>query len=80
MKATQLIPDNYFNLWYDLFKNSGGRFLANPCLGEQVYVYYEFDDIQKANAFEAEYYRLTTPIVETKRTLWRRIKLAICKS
>ena len=60
MKSTQLIPENYFNIWYDLFKNSGGRFLANPCLGKQVYVYYEFEDIQKPNAFEAceKYYEL----------------------
>lgn len=77
MKATQLIPKQYFQLWYDMFKNSGGRLLANPQIGKDVYVYYQFDDIQKANEFEQEYYRLITPIIETRRTIWKRIKLAI---
>ncbi|RYY74535.1 MAG: hypothetical protein EOO52_13300 [Gammaproteobacteria bacterium] len=77
MKATKLIRKNQFHIWYELFKNSGGRLLANPRLGQDVRVSYEFEDIQKANDFESEYYRLITPIVETRRSLFKRIKLAI---
>jgi len=74
MVTTQFIPKERFNLWYDLFKASGGRFLSNPVMGERVYVHYEFDDMVKANAFESNYYRLITPIVETRQTFWQRVR------
>ena len=78
MEATDYIPVEKWNLWYELFKASGnGRLQASPLMGEHsVLVNYSFTDMNCCNEFELEYYRLTTPIKEVNRkfSLWKWIK------
>jgi len=75
MKATEYIPREHFDLWYELFKQSKGRFLCKPFQGkDDVLVGYAFDDIDSCNKLNSDYRRLTTPIIETKRGWWKRIK------
>lgn len=71
MEATDLIPREHFNKWYELFKQSDGRFLCNPIDGEKVYVRYTFDDMQSYNNMCEAFTRLTTNIKETKRGFWK---------
>ena len=74
MEATDFIPREKFNLWYGLFRKSGGRLLENPIDGRlKVYVNYCFDDMNDCNRFHAEYYRLTKNIIETKRGWWKKL-------
>ena len=76
MEATDYIPIEKFNLWYELFKASGnGRLLCQPFAGKDgVLVGYTFDDIDSCNQFHRNYKTLTTTIKETKRGRWKRIK------
>ena len=74
MEATDWIPKEHFNLWYELFKDSGGRFLFNPCDGiYKVYVGYSFDDVSECNSFNESYQSLIKPVEETKRGFWKRL-------
>lgn len=77
MEATDYIPREDFNLWYSLFKQSTGRLLCDPIDGKRVYVRYAFDDISSYNDLQQSYRRLTTPIHETKRGFWKRIKVKL---
>ena len=81
MEATDYIPVEKWNLWYELFKSSGnGRLKCQPFIGkDEVLVNYSFTDMHCCNEFRAEYYRLTTQIKEVKRkvSFWKRIKLII---
>ena len=78
MEATEYIPREHFELWYEIFKLSNGRFLSNPSIGkDDVYVHYYFDDVQDANRLNHSFDSLTKPIVETKRTWWKRIKVIL---
>ena len=75
MKATEYIPVENWNLWYDLFKRSKGWFVSRPFAGkDDIFVHYAFDDIDSANELSANYLRLTTPIVETRRGFWKKFK------
>lgn len=75
MEVTEYIPREHFNLWYSLFKQSKGWFLYKPFEGkDDVLVNYAFDDIDSCNELNANYMRLTTPIIETKRGFWKRLK------
>jgi len=73
IKVSTYIPQEKFNVWYDLFKSSGGRFLSNPIMGKRILINYEFEDVHEANAFNAEYLRLTTEIKETKRSFIKKL-------
>lgn len=74
MTVTDYIPRENFNLWYSLLKQSTGRLLGKPIDGTRVYVHFQFDDIESYNTLTREYDRLTTPIVETKRGFWKKLK------
>lgn len=75
MKATEYIPKEHFNLWYEIFKHSNGRFITNPFEGkDEVYVHYSFDNVEEANQLNASFDSLTKHIVETKRGFWKRIR------
>lgn len=75
MEATNYIPKEHFNKWYELFKHSKGRLLCNPIDGERVYVRYTFDDMDSYRQLCQSYRRLTTSIVETERGLLKRWRL-----
>ncbi len=77
MKVTEYIPRNRFNLWYDLFKKSNGRFLCNPIIGKNVLVTYFFEDMDSYKEMQLSYQRLTMPIRETKRGHWKSLKIRI---
>lgn len=78
MEATEYIPREHFNLWYEIFKHSNGRLLSNPFEGkDDVYVHYYFDDVQDANRLNHSFDSLTRPIAETRRTWWKRIKVKL---
>ena len=75
MTAIEYIPVENWSLWYDLFKRSKGWFVSSPLAGkDDVLVHYAFDDIDSANELNANYLRLTTPIVETRRGFWKKFK------
>ena len=75
MMTSALIKREEFNLWYELFKCSGGRMITDPIeLKYSVVVYYEFDDVLKAIQFDNSFDTLTTPIIETRRTMVSKIK------
>lgn len=79
MEATEYIDKAQFNKWYGLFKHSGGRLLADPITNSlnRVYVRYEFTDMDRYNTFQTEFLRLTTNIIETKRSAWTRFKVRL---
>ena len=78
MEATEYIPREHFNLWYEIFKHSNGRFLSEPVeCNERVFVSYAFDDVMDANRLNHSFYSLIKPIVETKRSFWKRIKVKL---
>lgn len=78
MEATEYIPREHFNLWYEVFKHSNGRFLSEPVeCGKRVFVSYKFDDVMDANRLSHSFHSLTKPIVETKRDWWKRIKVKL---
>jgi len=77
MEATDYIPKKYFNLWYELFKKSSGRLLCNPVDGKLVFVRYRFDDMDSYKELQQNYKRLTTPIIETKRSFLKKIKIRL---
>ena len=74
MEATDYIPREYFNLWYELFKKSSGRLLCNPSGDELIYIRYKFDDMDSYTTLQTEFLRLTTPIVETKPSFFKTLK------
>ena len=76
MEGTKYIPKEHFNKWYGLFKRSKGRFLRNPedCGRVGMLVAYTFDDMDSYKQLWEDYRRLTTNIVETERSLWKRWK------
>ena len=75
MTATEYIPVENWDLWYGLFKRSRGWFVSRPFAGkDDVLVHYAFDDIDSANELNANYLRLTTSIVETRRGFWKKFK------
>jgi hypothetical protein len=75
MEATDWISNRHFYLWYGLLKVNDGRFTAEPIFqGGRVYVSYSFDDMDDCNKFLVDFRRFTTPITETKRGFWKRIK------
>lgn len=74
METTDYIPREHFNKWYELFKQSTGRLLCNPIDGPRVYVRYAFDDMDSYAELQRNYQRLTTDIVETKRSFWKKLK------
>lgn len=73
MESTEFIPNEHFNKWYELFKQSGGRLLCNPVFGRTVYVRYTFDEMDDYVEFQKNYQRLTTDIVKTRRGFWKRV-------
>lgn len=79
MVASEYIPKNKFNLWYDLFKQSNGRLLNNPESNSlnKVYVRYTFDDMDSYKELCEDYNRLTTNVIETKRGFWKSLKARI---
>ena len=78
MEATEYIPKKHFELWYEIFKLSNGRSLSNPLEGkDDVYVHYYFDDVQDANRLNHSFDSLTKPIVETKCSFWKRLKVKL---
>jgi len=74
MEVTDYIPRENFNLWYGLFKQYQGRLLCNPICGKRVYVKYTFKDAENYTILQQEFERLTTPIIETKSGLFKRLK------
>lgn len=78
MEATEYIKRKHFNLWYEIFKLSNGRFLSDPFVGkDEVFVHYYFKDAQDANRLTHSFNTLTAPIVEVNRSFWKRWKLKI---
>ena len=75
MKVSTSIKKEDFELWYEIFKCSGGRLVSNPIdWSDSVRVEYVFEDMDKANAFHYSFWTLTTPIIETKRSKLEKIK------
>ena len=77
MEASDYIPREHFNKWYELFKQSKGHLLCNPIDGNRVYVRYAFDDMDSYRQLCEDYQRLTTNIVETNCGFWKRWKLKL---
>lgn len=78
MEITEYIPLDKFNVWAGLFKSTSGRFLREPfVMFDSVEVNYTFNDYDDYNRLASEWQRLNTPIVETKRTWWKRIKVKL---
>lgn len=76
MKATDRIPRNKINLWYDMFKTANTArivSLYDSGFTGEVDVCYSFDDMEACDNFRAEWYRLNTPITEKQRPKWKRI-------
>jgi len=78
VEITEYIPIERFNVWAGLFKGTNGRFLKEPFLMfntvEVNYTFNDYDDYAKLNN---EWHRLNTPITETKRGRWKRIKMKL---
>ncbi len=69
MITTLWVSRKDWNLWYSLFKDSGGRFLMDPIdYGDRLRVKYEFNSLTQCNVFEKEFKRLRTEIVEIDGT------------
>lgn len=78
VEIKEYIPYEHFNLWYELFKQNKGRFLCNPFAGkDEVLVFYKFDDLHSWHKLNSDYRRLTTPIIETNRGWWKRLKVKL---
>ena len=78
VRITEYIPIERFNIWADLFESTSGRFLREPYLMfNLVEVNYTFNDYDDYSKFTSEWQRLNTPIVETKRGFWKRIKVKL---
>lgn len=78
MNGTEYIPREHFNLWYGMFKVSGGRLVGDPLeLGERVFVSYSFDDVMDCNRLNESFARSIKPITETKRGFWKRLKIKL---
>ena len=76
METRDYIPAENFTKWYELLKASGnGRLQCDPFAGkDEILVFYTFDDMDSYKEFRENYKTLTTPIKETKRGRWKRIK------
>ena len=78
MQTTTYISRKHFNLWYDIFKVSSGRFTWRPLiLTNSVQVQYKFDNIDDCNDFERMFQRLSRPIVETRSSVLKRLKMKL---
>ncbi len=75
MEVNKYIAKENFNLWYEIFKHSGGRFLSDPIeWPNSVYVNYYFDDVQEEINLNHSFQSLTKPVVETRQRFIKRIK------
>lgn len=78
MEVIEYISKEHFELWYEIFKLSNGRFISNPVeCRDRVWVNYSFDNVQDANRLNHSFQSLTTPIVETKRGFWKKVKVKL---
>jgi hypothetical protein len=78
MEITESIPVEKFNTWTELFKQTSGRFLQNPfVMSSSVRVNYTFNNYEDYVKLTNEWRRLNTPIVETKRGFWARLKVKL---
>jgi hypothetical protein len=78
VEITQYIPIERFNIWAGLFKSTSGRFLREPfVMFNLVEVNYTFNDYDDYLRLTSEWQRLNTPIVETKHSFWKRIKVKL---
>ena len=77
MKVSESVKIQHFQLWYELFKSSQGRFLSDPMkFRKSVMVHYEIPE-EDEMTLSAEFLRLTTPITETRRSWLRRILIKL---
>ena len=67
MKASETIPKNKFNMWYEIMKSYDGRFLSEPIIfKESVMVSYEMK-AENYSEMERDFQRFTTPIIEKRK-------------
>ena len=75
MKVRTSIKKEHFNVWYELFKCSGGRLTCKTIeFDHAVTVEYMFEDMSRAKQFHNSFKTLTMPIVETRRSWWAKFK------
>lgn len=71
--ASKRIPKEMFPTWFKLFCEFNGRFSSNPEETDgQIYLQYSFNTFEDYQLFNTTYKLISTPIIEVRRSKFRR--------